>query len=327
VYKRQFIDEEYDVYTVTNGFDAVKLLDKHEFSLILSDYRMPILNGVEFLKLAKEKSPETIRMILTGFADIEMVISAINEGQVYKFIEKPWEGDNLKVQVRRAIEYYELINERNELLETIKWQNEELKSWNKTLENRVEEKNKELKLAYEKLKLKVKELNGRDKVLQFLLTIHSFDETLDLILNVILDVILFDRIIIYVLDKEKELMCPMAGYLIKDTKKSKIGKEISRISSLPILKLKPEDKSILAGTSPSNKISEYLYIIPIVKDDICIGAVTVDNSVTGRPIGYKELDILAGYSSLAALAINDYFISTALPDWQDKIDEVLKKLK
>jgi len=69
-YKRLFIDEEHEIYTAANGFDALKLMDKHEFSLILSDYRMPELNGVEFLKLAKEKSPETMRMILTGFADV-----------------------------------------------------------------------------------------------------------------------------------------------------------------------------------------------------------------------------------------------------------------
>jgi len=325
--KRLFIDEEHEIYTAANGLDALKLMDKHEFSLILSDYRMPELNGVEFLKLAKEKSPETIRIILTGFADVDVAISAINEGEVYKFIEKPWEGEQLKMQIKRSIEHYELIAERNELLETVKWQNEELRSWNKNLENRVEKKSKELKSAYEELQLKVKELEGRDKILQSLLTIHSFDETFDLILEVILDITLFDKIVMYVSDKEKGVMYPKAGYETENSKKSKIGKEINKFPSLPIPKLKPDEESILTDTSPLNKISEYSYVIPIEKDNICTGAIIVDNSPTRKSVGYEELNILVGFSSLAALAINDYFITTTLPNWQDQINDLLEELK
>lgn len=150
--KRLFLDEECEVYTANNGFDAIKLLDEHEFALILSDYRMPGLNGVEFLKLAKEKSPDTIRIILTGFSDVNVAVSAINDGEIYKFISKPWDSEDFKVQIKRTIEHYELLHERKELLKTIKVQNEELKRWNINLEKRVEEKTKELKYIYKALK-------------------------------------------------------------------------------------------------------------------------------------------------------------------------------
>ena len=87
--KRIFRKENYEIYTANSGFQGIELLEKHDFSLILSDFKMPELNGIEFLKLASEKSPDTIRIILTGYADVDVVISAINEGNIYKFIEKP----------------------------------------------------------------------------------------------------------------------------------------------------------------------------------------------------------------------------------------------
>ncbi|MFC1563169.1 response regulator [candidate division KSB1 bacterium] len=195
--KRLFHEEKYEIYTANNGLEGIKLLERLEFSLILSDYRMPELNGVDFLRLVKEKSPYCIRMILTGIPDVSVAISAINEGEVYKFINKPWDDENLKVQIKRAIEHYELVREREELLERIKMQNEELRKWNINLEKRVEEKTMELKKAYEKLQLKVKELEGRDKILQSLLTINTLEETLDLILEMILDIVKFDNIVLY----------------------------------------------------------------------------------------------------------------------------------
>jgi len=325
--KRLFQDDGYEIYTVTNGFDGIKLLNEHEFSLILSDYRMPELNGVEFLKLAREKSPETVRIILTGFADMDTAVTAINEGEVYKFIEKPWESECIKVQIKRAVEYYELICERKKLLEKIKQQNEELKEWNENLEKRIEEKSKELKLAYEKLQLKVKELEGKDKILQFLLTIHSFEETLDLILKVILDIILFDKVVIYVADRESEKMYPKKGFLVKNSKKSRIDNVAMKFPPLPIPEINTDDKSILRGTSSLNRISKYTYYFPIEKDNSCLGAILVDNSESKKPVGNNELKILAGFSSLAALAINEYFITTALPNWLGQIDEVFEKFK
>jgi len=150
--KRLLVNEEWELYTANNGFNAIKLFDEHEFSLVVSDYRMPGLNGVELLKLIKEESPDTIRIILTGFTDVTVAVAAINDGEIYKFIAKPWNSEDLKVQIRRAIEYYELLYERRKLLKTIKTQNEKLKKWNINLEKKVEEKTKELKHAYQSLK-------------------------------------------------------------------------------------------------------------------------------------------------------------------------------
>ena len=325
--KRVFRKENYEIYTAHNGFQGIELLEKQNFSLILSDYKMPELNGIEFLKLASEKSPDTIRMILTGYADVDVVISAINEGKVYKFIEKPWKKEDLKVEIKKAIEHYELLNERKELLEKIKKQNEELKEWNKNLGKRVEEKTVELKKAYEKLQLKVKELEGRDKILQSLLTINVFEDTLDLILKVILDIVKFDNIVIYITDREQKLMYPKAGYTIKNNKKLRLGEKIKNFPTLPIPKLDTDNKSLQVDEHHINKINEYSYFIPIEKESIYLGVILVDNSKTKKAINKYELKIVSGFASLAALAINDYLVTSNLPDMQDKINELLGEFK
>jgi len=318
--KRLFQDKEYEIYTANNGLEGSKLLEELEFSLILSDYRMPELNGMEFLKFVKEKSPNTIRMILTGFPDVEVAISAINEGEVYKFIEKPWKDEDLKVQIKRAIEYYELVREREELLEKIKKQNEELKEWNITLEKKVVEKTTELKK-------KVKELEGRDKILQSLLTINTFEDTLDLILETILDIVKFDNIVIYVTDEKQKLMCPKAGFSTRNNKKIKLGENVSNFQSLPIFKFDTDRKSISVDEHHINKINEYSYFVPIEKEDVHLGVIFIDNSKTKRVIEKDDLKIVAGYASLTALAINDYFVTSNFPDFQEKINGILGELK
>ena len=325
--KRLFQDKEYEIYTANNGLEGIKLLEELEFSLILSDYRMPELNGIEFLKFVKEKSPNTIRMILTGFTDVDVAISAINEGEVYKFIEKPWNEENLKVQVKRALEHYELVKEREELLEKIKNQNEELKEWNLNLEKKVEEKSLELNKTCKELQLKVKELEGRDKILQSLLTINPFEETLDLILEAILDIVKFDKIVIYVADRERKLMLPKAGYLMKNSKKIKLEDEVANFPTLPVPKLDKDFKSSPVDEYQVCKINEYSYFIPIEKENICLGLILIDNSKTKKTVEKDDLKIVDGYSALAALAINDYFLTSNIPDFQQKVNDILGEFK
>jgi len=325
--KRQFMDEDYEIYTAENGYKALDLMDENEFSLILSDYRMPELDGVEFLKLAKKKSPDTIRMVLTGYADVDVAISAINEGEVYKFIEKPWEGENLKVQIKRALEHYELLKERKGLIDRIKKQNEELIEWNKKLERRVEEKTKELQKAYNELKLKVKELKGRDKILQFLLTIHTFEEVVEFILKNILDVIEFDKIVLYVADNKSNKMYPEAGFYLRNSKKVKMKDEIKKFPTFNISQIKIDNGEPVKTDSVSNKVNNYTFFVPVEKDNAFLGLILVDNSISKTSITKENLDVLSGFSSLAALAISEHFITSDLPELENKIDSILGEFK
>jgi signal transduction histidine kinase len=111
---------KYNVLKATSGKQALKLIDGEKISLIVTDQRMPGMTGVEFLSESMESHPEAIRILLTGFTDIDSVISAINSGQVYRYVTKPWDPVDLANTVDKAIERYELsaeLKEKNKKLE------------------------------------------------------------------------------------------------------------------------------------------------------------------------------------------------------------------
>lgn len=113
--QRVFRQENYQVVTAGNGQEALDLLRRESFHLMISDYMMPVMNGGELLRQAKALHPELIRIMLTGHADTGAVMAAINEGAVYKFILKPWDDDDLRVTVALALEQYELIGKNKAL--------------------------------------------------------------------------------------------------------------------------------------------------------------------------------------------------------------------
>ncbi len=113
--RRVFRQENYDVVTCGDPKDALEKLGRESFQLIISDYMMPGMNGGELLKQARTIRPGTIRIMLTGHADVNAVISAMKTGAVYKFILKPWNDDDLRVTVALALEQYELIQKNNAL--------------------------------------------------------------------------------------------------------------------------------------------------------------------------------------------------------------------
>ena len=106
---------EYRVFTATSAEQGLAILDREEIALVLSDQVMPGMSGVEFLEKVIERNPRAIRMMLTGYADMPALIRAINEGRIYRYIPKPWEPDDLRIAVKRALEVYELSIENAQL--------------------------------------------------------------------------------------------------------------------------------------------------------------------------------------------------------------------
>ena len=113
--RRVFRQENYTIVTASNGQEAIELLNKEPFQLMISDYMMPAMNGAELLKQVKALHPDMIRIMLTGHADTGAVMGAINEGAVYKFILKPWNDDDLRITVGLALEQYDLIQKNKAL--------------------------------------------------------------------------------------------------------------------------------------------------------------------------------------------------------------------
>lgn len=138
--KRLFLDNDYIILTATSGQDGLRILEQEHVQIVLSDYRMPGMNGVDFLKAVRHLSPDTVRIVLSGYADTSSIVSAINEGQVYKFIPKPWNDDDLKVTISNALERYRLQVRNRELTAELQGKNDELEKINAQLEELLTQK-------------------------------------------------------------------------------------------------------------------------------------------------------------------------------------------
>jgi len=134
-----------EIITARSGPEALGQLGRHIFSLIISDQRMPGMTGVEFLKNSKDISPDTVRILLTGYADIESTKDAINSGAIRYYFNKPWDDEFLLSRVKESLELFRINADNKHLGALIKKQNEQLKIMNKTLEQRVAEQTNEIK--------------------------------------------------------------------------------------------------------------------------------------------------------------------------------------
>jgi DNA-binding NtrC family response regulator len=116
----------YTVFTATSAAEAEEILAIQDIQIIISDQRMPKMTGIEFFESVLDRYPEPIRMLLTGYADINAVIDAINKGQVYKYFSKPWNDDELRQNIDKAYEVYSLRKENKELTAKLLDVNEKL---------------------------------------------------------------------------------------------------------------------------------------------------------------------------------------------------------
>jgi len=114
--QRGLIDEPYTCLLATSGRQALDLLTKHEVHVICTDMRMPEMNGLELLRIVREKYPHIVRVVLSGYTSVGILLIAINQGEIFKFITKPWRlEEDFKSVIKEAIEYYNLKAERDRL--------------------------------------------------------------------------------------------------------------------------------------------------------------------------------------------------------------------
>lgn len=132
------LSEDYTVFAVDNGREGLLILQEQEIDLVIVDQVMPEMSGVDFLEKVIEIRPACVRMMLTGYADIDMVVRAINDGRIYRYIQKPWEPDELRLDVKRALEAYRLNAENNKLAAALAQANQQLRAENIYLRREVE---------------------------------------------------------------------------------------------------------------------------------------------------------------------------------------------
>lgn len=124
---RSLDEEPYRLAGAPGGKEALQLMAQQSFKVVISDEKMPGMDGAEFLFLVKERYPETVRIMLTGHASIEATMRAVNSGEIYRFFTKPWNDTELRLALRSAVEKYDLEQENRRLLMTVRHQSRELK--------------------------------------------------------------------------------------------------------------------------------------------------------------------------------------------------------
>jgi response regulator RpfG family c-di-GMP phosphodiesterase len=142
-----FRDAGYRVMTALDAHAALSQLKNDIPDVIISDNRMPMMSGIEFFELVRREHQDVIRVLMTGYADLKIAIEAINRGWVYKFITKPFKMEEILVAVQRALEYYEMVRQKQVLEQQIRQQNQ-------VLEQRVQERTRALVKVSEELALK-----------------------------------------------------------------------------------------------------------------------------------------------------------------------------
>ena len=164
-----------NVYIAESGAEGLEILNTVSVDIIVSDMRMPEMDGAEFLEKVSEQWPETIRILLTGYADITSTINAINKGSIYRYISKPWEDNDIVISIRQALEQKFLKQERDRLLVLTSKQNEELKDLNTFLEEKVVSRTEEVQQTMAQLEITHESLkNNYDR------TIKVFSSIIDL---------------------------------------------------------------------------------------------------------------------------------------------------
>ncbi len=155
--KSYFRKEPYTIYTASGGQEGLDVLKKigEPVSLIISDQRMPGMTGSVFLEKSWEIFPDAIRFLLTGYSDIDAVVDAINKGKIHRYLSKPWNDDDLVIQVRQSLEQYELELENRRLLVLTQKQNKQLYDFSLNLNKEIkkgtreiEEKNRQLEEGF-----------------------------------------------------------------------------------------------------------------------------------------------------------------------------------
>jgi response regulator RpfG family c-di-GMP phosphodiesterase len=144
---------KFDVSVSTNGHDALEKMQKKQFDVVISDMRMPQMSGAEFLAKARKVAPDTQRILLTGFSDLESTVSAVNEGGIHAYVQKPWQNDHLISVIQSGVEKFRL-KKHNEILQRhVNQQNEQLKELNTNLEQLVEKRTKQIRSVLKKLEV------------------------------------------------------------------------------------------------------------------------------------------------------------------------------
>jgi two-component system NtrC family sensor kinase len=270
---------EFSILTAQSGDEGLDRLNREPVALVLSDHRMPGMTGVEFLSRANELDPKTLRILVTAYGDAQTLSGAINSGAIYKFVPKPWQPDEMRVTLRRAVEAYALDREREQLVREL------------TLLNRVS-KTITQELALEPL---------LDLLLETVTEEMGFDGAGVLFFDAAEDVLSRGRFT----PAESPVTASLADLEVTHQTAPAF---IRRLREGEVQRLSIEHALGLEGSLRhwvTEVAAEEILVVPLVGKQRTIGALAVDNRRGGTPFTGDDQTLLEGLAHQAVIAIEN----------------------
>jgi YesN/AraC family two-component response regulator len=316
--KRELTNELYQVLTADNGYEALKILQENNIALIISDMRMPEMDGVTFLKQAEQINEKTVKIILSGYADSKTILAAINDGHIYRFIVKPWDRKELSVIVKQALEYYDLKNDKENLIIELNKKNEQLLKLNSNLDAIVANR--------------TRELAAKDKILHYFLKLNPFKESLDFLLKTFFEVIPQDKIIFMKFNDSDNLQ--IIKSLLKENKvitdntiqiKSLINTSVfKRFYSSNIFTNKNCQEEIKVQLEKIN-ICNFI-IIPVKNQHTSFGLL-ITSLPNEKNVNDEMIEKIRSFTLYLTMMLNDYSIVGDMDGLYKNVDNILKELQ
>jgi CheY-like chemotaxis protein len=311
--RRIFLDENYHVITAGGGQEALDLLQAGETpTVIISDQRMPGMGGAEFLSRARKILPDSIRMVLTGYADINAAMESINQGGIYRYILKPWNDEELRLAVKDAVLMFDLVKQNKRLTMELEKNNLALVELNASLEQKVAERTRALSQI-------IRELEGRDRIQQYLMEVHPLDELLRTILSVVHEVVNISGCAFFLqADDDRAEPAPAAAVNFAE-----------RLDPDNHQALAEAVQQVMTMDAPGNqtiRIGQYSYIaVSVRKGSKNFGALVVK---TNGETAFHENTIrtIISFANQAAIGIHDCKFQENFDDIEASLDDVLSTI-
>ena len=150
--KRMLRHEPWEVVCASRPHEALELLDRTAAQIVVSDQRMPDMSGVDLLAAVRERHPDVVRMMLTGYTEMNVAVEAINRGEIFRLITKPWNDEELKATLRQAFDHFDMKGEIKRLNLVTREQNFKLQDMNRNLEHKVRDRTKQLAEKHSELR-------------------------------------------------------------------------------------------------------------------------------------------------------------------------------
>lgn len=290
--------EGYEILVASDGAMALEAAAYSRPNLILLDVMMPGMDGYETCRRLKTNAElaATPVIFLTARDDLEGIVEGFSAGGV-DYVTKPFKREEVLARIRTHLERAMLALRLAQL--------------NAQLEEKVRERTHQLQL-------KVRELEGKDRIAQHLLTFRSLEETLALILEVVAEIAALERAVVYL--AEADHLVPVAAFEAGDRGMVLSPEELQRSAVAP-----PEVLAQLQGSLQTSRLLDpHCALVPILRQGGLLGLIRVEASRHGPPLGEADLRTLESFALQAAVAVKDAQVRQDPEAWKDQLDEVLE---